>query len=342
MASTQFGRGQREDKGKGRGRSVGRVLAVLAAGLSLTAAGCGLNGQKVATQYVILTSEPTITIAPIVSMTPRFTATLIPTATSIPTETLPASLTPTPFIPTTAPTATAIPAVRGTVRSTANFRTGPGKDFEAQDQLAVGTELTILSYNDTQEWFLVRLDDGRSGWVQANLVDPADASAVQVLPPPQLTAVALATLPPAPPTAIPTLAWRVTRTGDILAYCDLPAFASSAANKTVNSSNEVTIYWTWEASTPEQIQDQIDYGVYEIKLNGKSLDEWRNYRTAVRRYNATRYEVKWLVPVGQLEAGEYTVDYKLSWTQRVEDGTSSFGPGGEQESNIGSCKFTVR
>ncbi|MFN8421657.1 MAG: SH3 domain-containing protein, partial [Anaerolineae bacterium] len=226
--STQFGQGQRNRRQK----SVGRFLVLIIAGLSLTAAGCGLNGQKVATQFVILTSEPTITIAPIVSMTPRFTATLIPTVTPIPSETLPASLTPTPFIPTTAPTATAIPAVRGTVRSTANFRTGPGRDFEAQDQLAQGTELTILSYNDTQEWFLVRLDDGRSGWVQANLID-TESEAVQVLPPPQLTAVALATLPPAPPTPVPTLTWRATRTGDILAYCDLPAFAATAGNKTV-------------------------------------------------------------------------------------------------------------
>lgn len=338
MASTQLRRLQRKERGQG----VGKVLALVIAGLALTTAGCGINGQQVQTQYVILTSPPTVTVAPIVSMTPRFTATLIPTATPIPTETLPASLTPTPFIPTTAPTATPIPAVRGTVRSTANFRVGPGRDFEAQDQLSAGTELTILSYNDTREWFLVRLDDGRNGWIQSNLVDATDEAAVQVLPPPQLTAVAMSTLPPAPPTAVPTLVWRTTRTGDILAYCDLPAFAASAANKVIRAGAEVTIYWTWEASTPEQIQDQLDYGQYEVKLNGQTLDEWRNYRTGVHRFSATRFEVKWLIPVGQLEAGEYTLDYKLTWTQRVEDGTSSFGPGGEQETNVGSCKFTVR
>lgn len=321
------------------------LAAVVISVMGVLLGGCDLNrGPIVVTKFVILTQEPTITLGvPIYTTTPRFTATLIPTSTPLPTDTLPPSLTPTPFTPTPASTATPFPQIAGTVRSLANFRTGPGRDFDAQGRLPAGTRLTILSANEARDWYLVRLDDGRSGWVQASLVNTDNPDAIAILPTLELTRVALATLPPAAPTPVPTLRPRQPGPNDVLAYCDLPAFSPryGFGNRKLRAGVPVTIYWTWEAKTPEQIQDHIDYSQYDVKLNGKSLEDWRLYRTGVVRKSGGVIEVTWYVPVGALEAGEYTVDFRLTWTQRIEDGVKSFGPGGDEEFNIGSCKFPV-
>lgn len=317
------------------------VPLLVAVTLLLTGCDFTRGGPVVVTKVIVVSPAPTITLDPgIFTTTPRFTATLIPTVTPQPTDTLPPTITPTPFTPTPAPTATPFPQIAGTVRSTANFRVGPGRDFDAQGRLTSGTRLTILSANDSREWYLVRLEDGRRGWIQANLVNTDDPEGVPILPQLELTKVALATLPPAAPTPVPTLRPRPVTANDVLAYCDLPAFSAKFGGKTIRAANAVTIYWTWEAKTPEQIQDQIDYGQYEVKLNGKLLEDWRNYRTGVSPLRGM-FEVSWFVPVGKLEPGEYTIDYKLTWTQRIEDGLKSFGPGGDEESNVGSCKFTV-
>ncbi|MBX3082044.1 MAG: SH3 domain-containing protein [Anaerolineae bacterium] len=294
------------------------------------------------TKVVVLTSPPTMTLAPLLTMTSRFTATLIPTVTPLPTNTLPASLTPTPFIPTTAPTPTPAPLVQGSVRSTVNFRVGPSKDFDALTQLPSGTQVTLLSYDETKEWYLVLLEDGRRGWVQATFIDTDGADLVPQLPAIALTQVAQATVPPAPPTGIPTLRARNPNNAtDVLAYCDLPRFKAAFGNRSISAENTVTIYWTWEARTPEQIQDHIDYGKYEVKLDDKVLENWSNYRTGVRQKQG-KLEVIWFVPVGKLTAGEHTIDYKVTWSQKIEDGDTTYGPGGENETDTGSCKFTVR
>jgi SH3-like domain-containing protein len=303
------------------------------------------GGPRVVTKVVVLTQVPTTTTSPILTRTQRFTATLIPTVTPLPTNTLPATLTPTPFIPTTAPSPTPLPLVRGEVRSTVNFRVGPGRNFDATAQLERGTQLTLLSYDETREWFLVRLDDGQRGWVQATFITTDFAETVPVLPAVALTQVALATQAPtqaAPPSPVPTLRWRIPQRTDILAYCDLPRFKLGFGGRSLSPNAAVTIYWTWEATTPEQIQDHVDNATYEVKLNGKALDGWQSSRTGVRAKQGGKLEVMWLVSVGKLSAGEYTVDYKVSWSQKIEDGETTYGPGGEFETETGSCKFTIR
>jgi hypothetical protein len=314
---------------------------ILGWAMLLVFTGCGINNPQLV-QTVVMTQPPTVTVAPIVSMTLKATATLIPSITPSATNTLPPTVTPTPAPPTATPTITPIFSVNGEVRQAVNLRVGPGRQFDSLGILPIGTALSILSIDETRAFYLVQLDDGRRGWAQASNVVVADEAAVPVLPAPQLTAIAQATQPPPPPTTAPTLRARSPVRTDILAYCDDPNFAAGAANRVLSTSANVIVYWTWEASTPEQIQDQIDYGVYDVKLNDKPLADWKNYRTAVTRKDQKTWHVYWYVPVGSLEAGEYTVTYALTWTRKVEDGIKSFGPGGDEEANSGSCKFTVK
>jgi hypothetical protein len=52
--------------------------------------------------------------------------------------------------------------------------------------------------------------------------------------------------------------------------------------------------------------------------------------------------VYWFIPLDMLDVGQYRINYKLTWTQRISDGEKTFGPGGDEEVNTGSCIFTVK
>lgn len=322
------------------------IRSVAATLLSIVAlSACNINRPPpVITQIVTLPVEgsPTYTLEPIYSMTPKLTATLIPSPTPIPSATLPPSLTPTQSPPSSTPSPSPIPTVAGAVNQTVNFRTGPNRTSESLGLLQPGTTLAIFGWDASKSFYLVRVEDGRRGWVQASNIAVEDPAGIAVLPDPQVTFLLSVTLPPASPTAAPTLRARTPATNDILAYCDLPPFAAADGGKTIRAGSTVSIYWSWFAETPEQIQDHLDYGNYEVKLNGNLLSDWAKYRTGVTRASAKQYRVYWYVPLGKLEAGEYTVTYALSWSQQIRDGSKTFGPGGDEVTNTGTCKFTVK
>jgi hypothetical protein len=314
-------------------------------------AGCDMQGAGIVTQVVEPpTSPPTNTVVPIISMTPRFTATLIPTSTFIPSITV--SPTNTAIPPTFAQpaTLTPTPVVSGSIvpnSGSINMRAGPGTNFKVLQRVDAGTTLQIIAANETRDWYMVRLDDGTSGWIMESLLLISDVDRVPAYSELQLTQIAEAptTEPSTPgvpgtPGAAPTLRARQPTRNDVLAYCDNPGFPSYKG-KTFKPGTEITIYWNWFAATPEQIQDHIDYGQYEVTVDGKALENWSNYRTSVVRQDG-KYNVYWYVPLGAPEVGEHTISYKLTWKQKIEDGEKSFGPGGDEETNTGSCVFTVK
>lgn len=323
--------------------------------LSLTLPACGLNAQTFPTQIVSVPTVPTNTLAPLLTMTPRFTATPIPTSTLIPTNTLPP--TNTPFIPTETATPTPAPttAVRGVVNNrSANvrLRVGPGTEYETLRTVPSGTPLIVIGISSDLLWYNVVLEDGAEGWMLGELVSVPERTAVPVFATAELTA--RAAMPRAAvefPTRVPTIPARANLRTDILAYCDLPAFRAAEGNKAFRPTDNLSIYWTWYARTAEQIQDHLDAATYEVQLERKDgelwqlirkLDDYDNYRTGLTRAPNGRPEVRWFVPIGNLEVGEYRVSYRLTWSRRIEDGDKSFGPGGDEEINTGTCLFRVR
>ncbi len=329
-----------------------RTALWLIALISLSA--CGLNAQTFPTQIVAVPTVPTNTLAPLLTMTPRFTATPIPTSTLIPTNTLPP--TQTPFSPTETATPTPTPTVmvRGVVNNrnaTVRLRAGPGTEYETLRTVPSGAALFVIGISSDLLWYNVIVADGTEGWMLGELVSVPERTAVPVFATAELTARAAA--PRAAldlPTLVPTLPARAPAFTDVLAYCDLPAFRAEA-NKTFRPNQNLSIYWTWFARTAEQIQDHLDAATYEVQLERKvgetwqlvrKLDDYNRYRTALSRDRSGRPEVRWFVPIGTLEVGEYRVNYRLTWSRRIEDGEKSFGPGGDEEINTGSCLFRVR
>jgi len=122
------------------------------------------------------------------------------TPTLQPTETLTATPVPTSTPTATAsPTATTEPTVEATGLSPADLspaatefivltlafdsyiRSGPGRDFATVAYLSAGTLVTIIGRDLDGFWLLVRLADGREGWVALTQF-PADTVNIKAIP----------------------------------------------------------------------------------------------------------------------------------------------------------------
>ncbi len=320
----------------------------------ISLAACDINAPKVATVVVTVPPAPTITLAPIITATLRYTATPIPTSTFIPTATLP----PTATIPPVTVVASPTPNLAGSVRGSVNFnipsvnvRNGPSLNAKSLTQVAAGGSLAIVGFSDDKQWYFVTLDDGTEGWISSDFVTVSNPTLVAVVSTADLTRRAQQPEPVVTGgTVVATLRARNVGRNDVLAYCDLPDFRKTDAGKSFPKTTAINVYWSWYAKTPEQVQDHLDHAVYEVSLDVQSgenwnavrkFDNWRTYQTGVVKQSG-KYYVYWFIPLDMLDVGQYRVNYKLTWTQRISDGDKTFGPGGDEEVNTGSCLFSVK
>ena len=301
---------------------------------------------------------------PFLSETPRFTQTPTHTATPAVTDTWTPSPT-TTVTPTEFPTLTLTPtpAIQGSILSAQNVNVREEADTNSGVVLTVqpNREIDIIGAEENnlgQIWYYIGFlgdDDGyHQGYVTSRLVDDGG----QIIP------TLEATFTPLPdgfdpnetivPFASATLAEGEETTPEdevtpsrelsdqnILAYCvqDRTTLATPTTTETVS------IYWRWwvASSRPELMQDHLDNVVYEVYLDGKLLADWANYDTEMIQdsSNSNRWTVFWYVPVGKLEAGEHTVEYRVSWREQISDGLSLYGPNTAVTEETGNCPFTV-
>ncbi|MBA4386282.1 MAG: hypothetical protein C0410_16230, partial [Anaerolinea sp.] len=126
---------------------IGITLTVI---LVLTLTGCGLLVSSTPTPIFI----PTNTMAAF--PTEAVVATEIPLPTAIP--------------PTATPEPTATPAQVAMISAEVtmdnySLRTGPGRLFERVDTYTVGTVVSLLGREITNNWVLVQTNDSFSGWM---------------------------------------------------------------------------------------------------------------------------------------------------------------------------------
>lgn len=128
---------------------------------------------------------------------------------------------------------------------------------------------------------------------------------------------------------------------DVLAYCDNKVFGRPAPT-TLLAGATIDVFWSWYVKDRELMQQHLDNVVYDVKLDGKPLDNWREFTSSIRQGNDGNYYVFWYVPAGPLAAGPHSITYNVSWNTQITDGYDVFGPGTNRPSESGSCTFTVR
>lgn len=128
---------------------------------------------------------------------------------------------------------------------------------------------------------------------------------------------------------------------DVLAYCDDRSFGLPPPTNLAPGST-IDIYWSWYARTADQLRDHLDAAVYDIRLDGVPLTNWRSYAQPFRTGPDGNIYVDFFAPSQPLERGEHRITYSLTWTRAISDGYAEFGPGTPRVSETGTCTFTIR
>ncbi|MBN1964456.1 MAG: SH3 domain-containing protein [Anaerolineae bacterium] len=128
---------------------------------------------------------------------------------------------------------------------------------------------------------------------------------------------------------------------DVLAFCeqsnDVPPPPPLAAGSTID------VFWGWIASTPNYVQQHVGLVTYEVRFDGELLENWRRYATDVSQLPDGNWAIFWYIPITEpLTAGTHTITYRVTWSDAVYDGYDWYGPGTENEVEIGNCTVEVR
>lgn len=167
--------------------------------------------------------------------------------------------------------------------------------------------------------------------VGAALTSTAAAAPTEAAPVASATPSATA---PSGPTAAPRLDVNV------FAFCNDSSFGIRAPSDLTPGST-IKIYWAWFATTEAYVRDHMSSATHELRVNGEAVRAVNQYRGNPKR-SGNQYVVYWYVPYGPLGAGEYTITYRVTWRNAIEDGYSTYGPGARTEFEEESCSFVVR
>jgi formylglycine-generating enzyme required for sulfatase activity len=106
----------------------------------------------------------------------------------------------------------------------------------------------------------------------------------------------------------------------------------------VPSGTPIVIMWGWNAKTESQINDHIENNISTITLDGKIIDSTSD--SGLQLYKGL-YEIVWYSDVGILAPGQHTIMTDTKWKKKIDDGMSTYGPGGEHETEHDECQIIV-
>ena len=137
-------------------------------------------------------------------------------------------------------------------------------------------------------------------------------------------------------------AGRVSDPGLIFAECD----AYDGANPgIVYDTDNVTVFWSWFATSPELARQHQANAQYEVFLTSKYALRQPFPNVEVRPLVQREDGNYWTFYVANLgdgfRPGEYRVDYYVTWDQIISDGIDEFGPGTDTPFILNTCNFEV-
>lgn len=102
----------------------------------------------------------------------------------------------------------------------------------------------------------------------------------------------------------------------------------------------IILYWSWFASTPQQVYDHINNAIYDVTVADLPIP-FVEIRPVVRLGDGN-YWVFYVATLGDSwRPGTWDVEFKLTWRQPITDGYQTFGPGTAIPGIDSGCQFTI-
>jgi hypothetical protein len=135
---------------------------------------------------------------------------------------------------------------------------------------------------------------------------------------------------------------RTNKPGFVFAECnDFPISGPG----TLYDTDSLTVFWSWFASTPEQVQDHINNAQYKVTFWSRYWGEQTFSRvnvTDIIQREDGNFWVFYFVNLGPgFKIDRYSVQYEVTWAQPIFDGFDNYGPGTENVKLNSACDFTV-
>ncbi len=125
--------------------------------------------------------------------------------------------------------------------------------------------------------------------------------------------------------------------GVLFAECD--DYLPQAAPGLLYDNDNIIIFWSWFARTPQQVEDHIFQANYGVTLNRAPLKEVQV--SGITRPTNLSYWVFYTANIGKLTPGTYGVEFRLNWKQAITDGYDDYGPGTDNVEVYSTCTFTI-
>jgi hypothetical protein len=132
------------------------------------------------------------------------------------------------------------------------------------------------------------------------------------------------------------LVFRSDTPGLIFAECD--QYRPRSEPGTLYDNDNIVIFWSWYARTPEQVQDHFDKAIYNVTFQNAPLPQL--VTTPIEKRDSF-YWIFYYQVIGNLAPGTYGVSYNLTWSEPTFDGFEEFGPGTDNERVNSTCTFTI-
>lgn len=262
-----------------------------------------------------------------------------PSSTPFPTSTASPNLT-SVALGTPLPTTALVPLGNVTPTAPAQVRTGtPEDEAEAQEE-RTPTESVLAGVPVIEGSSVFQTATALAGGLVTPEANATDSRVITVVPEDFTPEATSLTQQARTPTTAPTVDLATVDGANVFAFCDEPNYGIPAPTS-LRDGTYIDIWWAWFAGTEAQVQDHIDAVSYDIRVNG---DEVQNINDFVDEIvpASSQYVAYWYVPYGPLPAGDYEIQFTMTWESAITDGLEFFGPGTPNPFVQESCAFTVR
>ncbi len=107
-------------------------------------------------------------------------------------------------------------------------------------------------------------------------------------------------------------------------------------------TDEIKIYWSWYAKSPEQVQAHINSAQYVVKVDTQVIPDVQV--SEIKQFPGNNnWWVFYTVSLGdRWRPGGYVISFVLTWSQAITDGYEDYGPGSANERHESGCRFAIQ